>query len=359
MTLSIPDVLRSSAPCGVMIALACDVASAATSYVVAEIPMPPGAASISPQGVNSRGDVVGYYTLANGELHAFSWSGDAQVTTLAPLPGHSQTTARGISDSGVIVGNSGPSFQPDRAVVWSGGRPPQSLGTFGGPWSAANGVSSTGLVAGWSQVEMESNRFHGFVYDGATVRDVGLLPEGVVTDLADVNASGVAVGICQTIEGYFHAVLADPAEGLLDLGTLGGVTSEATCINDAGHVVGRAQTGVRSQATYEGIVRHAFFWKQGKMLDLGTLPSLVESRALCVNASDQVVGTANNEAGTVIKPFLWQNGSMIDVNSLLPAGSGWTLRTANAINDDGAIVGDGLFNGQPRGYVLRPVSDKP
>jgi probable HAF family extracellular repeat protein len=236
----------------------------------------------------------------------------------------------------LIAGFSGPSFAPDKAVVWSSGQP-LALGTFGGAWSAANGCSSSGLVAGWAQVEPDSNRFHGFVHDGTTLHDVGLLPGGVVTDMAAVNASGVAVGIAQTIEGHFHAIIADPTEGMLDLGTLGGLSSEATAISDAGHVTGRAQTGARDNSTFEGIVRHAFLWHRGKMIDLGTLPAtpdgLIESHGWSVNSRGQVVGEAHNASLTVFRPFRWSEGVMTDLNDLLPANSGWVLRSARAINE--------------------------
>jgi probable HAF family extracellular repeat protein len=325
-------------------------------FTVTEIPMPASAVSMSAHGINNKGDVVGSYTLANGQLRAFVWSENV-LSTLPPLPGHNETIAQGISDDGLIAGHSGPSFQPNSAVVWSKGQP-QALGTFGGAWASAMGVSSSGLVAGWAQVEPDSNRFHGFVDDGATMRDIGLLPGGVVTDLADVNAAGMAVGTGQTTEGHLHAILVDPAEGILDLGTLGGVTSAAEDISDAGHIVGRAQTGERNNSTFEGIVRHAFLWHDGKMLDLGTLPGLVESRGMGVNSAGQVVGTANNATFTQLNPFLWADGTMTDLNTLLPPGSGWVLRTANAINDSGWIIGGGTHDGQPRAYLLQPVAQR-
>jgi len=37
---------------------------------------------------------------------------------------------------------------------------------------------------------------------------------------------------------------------------------------------------------------------------------------------------------------------VINLNALLPSGSGWNLYAAEAINDQGQIVGYGLINGQ-------------
>jgi hypothetical protein len=46
---------------------------------------------------------------------------------------------------------------------------------------------------------------------------------------------------------------------------------------------------------------------------------------------------------------------MKDLNTLLPAGSGWLLNTATDINDRGQIVGAGMHNGHHRAYLLTPA----
>jgi len=43
---------------------------------------------------------------------------------------------------------------------------------------------------------------------------------------------------------------------------------------------------------------------------------------------------------------------MNDLNSLIPAGSGWELQRAAGINDAGQIVGTGTINGQTHGFLL-------
>lgn len=49
---------------------------------------------------------------------------------------------------------------------------------------------------------------------------------------------------------------------------------------------------------------------------------------------------------------MYENGHMIDLNSLLGASSGWVLQDATGINDLGVIVGNGLFDGQERAFIL-------
>jgi hypothetical protein len=55
------------------------------------------------------------------------------------------------------------------------------------------------------------------------------------------------------------------------------------------------------------------------------------------------------------QPFIWVNGRMRDLNSLIPTNSGWKLIYANAIDKKGQIVGLGSFNGQNRAFLLTPT----
>ncbi len=48
---------------------------------------------------------------------------------------------------------------------------------------------------------------------------------------------------------------------------------------------------------------------------------------------------------------------MIDLNTLIDPASGWILTSARDINDAGQITGTGLFDGQPRAFLLTPVPE--
>ena len=50
--------------------------------------------------------------------------------------------------------------------------------------------------------------------------------------------------------------------------------------------------------------------------------------------------------------FIYNNGTMTDLNSLLPPDSGWILISANAINNNGQIVGVGLHNGATHAFLV-------
>lgn len=47
--------------------------------------------------------------------------------------------------------------------------------------------------------------------------------------------------------------------------------------------------------------------------------------------------------------------TMVDLNDLIPANSGWYLEATTGINNRGQIVGYGLHGGQQRAFLLTPT----
>jgi probable HAF family extracellular repeat protein len=94
------------------------------------------------------------------------------------------------------------------------------------------------------------------------------------------------------------------------------------------------------------------------MTDLGTLPGIPGSLAPSINNKGQVVGFSDDFNGNTVA-LLWQNGTMTDLNTLIPADSPWFLLEALGINDRGQIAGY-AFNastGEVHGFVATPVQD--
>lgn len=151
-----------------------------------------------------------------------------------------------------------------------------------------------------------------------------------------------------------------------DLGTLGGNDGLTNWINDNGDIVGKVD--LPGPLTPQD--HHAVQWRHGVMIDLGTFPEDTSSNAYYVNARGQVVGTSEDRAHMVIgvgeHAFLWEEGGpMVDLNTLIPAGSSLQLTYAVAINDHGEIAGFGVPPGVPpedyetkgHAYILLPCDD--
>jgi probable HAF family extracellular repeat protein len=111
---------------------------------------------------------------------------------------------------------------------------------------------------------------------------------------------------------------------------------------------------VGAVSTFVGAI-HAFFrCDGGTVYDRGTLGG-TQSSAPPINAFGQVVGESRLADGNV-HAFLYQHGTMQDLNSLIPPDSRCTLFVAAGSNDSGRIVGWG-FNaaGAEHAFMLTPV----
>jgi probable HAF family extracellular repeat protein len=116
-----------------------------------------------------------------------------------------------------------------------------------------------------------------------------------------------------------------------DLGTLGGDNSEALWINDAGVIAGSADLAALN-------IHDAVRWKDGQILDLGTVDGDACSRGRAINAAGVIVG-GSSDCANFLHAFVWKEGGpMLDLNTLIPPGSGLQLLSALNINARGEIL---------------------
>lgn len=136
---------------------------------------------------------------------------------------------------------------------------------------------------------------------------------------------------------------------MIDLGTLSGDFGQADWVNERGDVV-----GVSFYADGEA---RAVLWAHEnlKIQDLGALPGDNCSIAWAINEKVQVVGfSSTQEIGTTgscfdnvsattdIRAALWEDGTVVDLNDLIPPDSGVLLVIAKQVNERGeiAVVGN-------------------
>jgi probable HAF family extracellular repeat protein len=81
------------------------------------------------------------------------------------------------------------------------------------------------------------------------------------------------------------------------------------------------------------------------------------SGAFDINRKGQIVGYSGADLTdvTTSRAVLWEKGVMIELQTRIPADSGWTLLAACGINDRGQIPGYGIHDGQFRAFLPTPV----
>jgi probable HAF family extracellular repeat protein len=282
------------------------------------------------EDINNNGQIVGYcFNSLYESSHGFLWqsgSGIQDIGTLGP-----SCAALGINNYGQVVGSSTKVDGNNYAFLWQRGIGMQDLG-----YGYATGINDSGQVAGYP----------GFIWHQSS----GMQYVGI-SNLTGINKSGQVAGWGPKSSNpqIYDAYIWQSNTGLEDIGGLpGGQRNYTTDINDLGQVVGYSQGS---------IVTHAFLWQSGTgMEDLGSLGGT--SNAMGINNNGQVVGQSTDTRGKFCA-FLWQSaGGMVDLNSLIDASSGWRLCQANAINDNGWIVGWGVNpNHVERAFLLTPIPE--
>jgi probable HAF family extracellular repeat protein len=102
------------------------------------------------------------------------------------------------------------------------------------------------------------------------------------------------------------------------------------------------------------------------MANLGMLPGDASSVAFGINNHGQVVGTSCSGilATGNCRAYIWQDGVMTDLNTLVKSGStSFPLLFANQINDHGEIAGIAAFaydptQGEGRAFLAIPCDEE-
>lgn len=338
------------------------LAQAQLSYSLTDLGTLPGKSISHPTGINNQAQVTGFT-----ESHAFLWTSGVMLD-LGTLPGGTISTGIGINNLGDVVGDSQYSPQGGsirHATLWSNGSA-TDLGFLPswGNYSRGNGINDSGQVVGHSGPDLTTTSTRAFIWDAANgMRDLGTLG-GQYSQALSINNSGVVTGNAQTSIAFEanHAFIWDAAGGMRDLGTIAGSYSSGNFINANGHITGASSISSDNR-------EHAFLYDGTRMLDLGAIGDndflSDRSAGYGINIHDEVVGyTYRPYTGGALYQvaFVYRDGQMFDLETLVDAsGADYRLFTATGINDAGQIAVDAknVLTGQLRAVLLTPGAPTP
>jgi uncharacterized membrane protein len=300
------------------------------------------------------------FTVSNMESHDLGTLDNADYDWSQALGVNDEGTAVGFDIPGSTVGN-----PTDLPVEWKGGTIVDLAPT--GEQGEALGIDDNGNAVGYLIGYDGDQNAQPVIFDngGGISKLTGpadpytpnpfyyanaISKEGQVVGEAAVSSPTPQVAAVEyNLLGLPATVLNGPA---------GTVYNSAMAIsNNDAYIVGTSSSSEEGSG-YEAVQYQ--LGGTGKLL--GILPGYTQSFATDVNDSDVAVGysqPADFQSAADWEATMFAGGKVIDLNSLLPADSGWKLLTANAIDDNGTIVGEGLYNGAYRGFSMTVNVQRP
>ncbi len=325
----------------------------AAMYNVTILDLPAGAASASPTGINDAGQVIGTAHFPSpplepvmiGTSQAVIWNGSSP-TVLPGLPDSTGGTPVSINNAGLVAGDSWMPGLVPQPVIWNG-TTPTALSSPSGP-SFAGAINNAGQVVG----SVTINGVGQAALWNGTAPTLLASPSGPSAAVA-INNAGQIAGSIAGAPVLWSAASPATAPTALNVPTDATMTNVAA-INNAGQVVGSARYGEYGETEV------AVIWNGTASTVLGSLggPS---SRANAINDAGLVVGSSrpvdDSSRGTI-----WDGTTAIDINTLLTSDPfGMIIYALTGINSSGQIVGSGYSWENETFYavLLTPVAQTP
>lgn len=321
--------------------------SGASAQSITSIGMPPGGSFSIANAVSANGSAV---AATIDMASAYRWTSSGLVS-IGLLPGAYATSADDISSDGSVIVGSVFFDSPEetvRAHRWTSSGGIQDLGLpSASVASVGSGVSGDGnVVTGYSfDVDFNTTAFRWT--SGGGMQSIGTIPGGTSSEGRKVSRDGsTIIGIAGTPQGD-RAIAWTESGGMQSLGLLspGDTGSSAWGVNANGSVVAGSSGS------------NAVIWINGVVQNIGMLPGATNAIAYTLSDDGSLVG-GYSFFGNEATATLWsQTLGTVDLNTYLPTIgvdlTGWELDYTRDISADGTtIIGDGLFNGELRSWVV-------
>jgi uncharacterized membrane protein len=251
---------------------------------------PGGDVGTTPQGVNNRGEIVGYAQDRAGAVRGFQRSTRGRFRPVS-VSGAAGTMPTRINDRGDVVGvystTSADVSTDIRGFLLRDGRVtdiavPEAEATY------ALGVDDRGAVVGWFVDDAGAQR--GFRRDQRGRYETIAVPDALGTVVVDLNDRGEMVGYYIDAQGGLHGFRRDRRGTVTDIERVDR-TADGPSI-----VLGPLPTGINDRGQIVGAYRDAQFEITGFLLDgprfsrLRARDAFGESFALDINDRGTVVG---------------------------------------------------------------------
>jgi len=251
--------------------------------------------SIHATAINDNGIISGWTERDDGAIGALIIG----IENLVEMPGETASSrALAVNSEGILAGEatfdgSDPMASP---VYWTSTTVERLPSAGAGSWGAVNDLNTIEQLAGWSAIDAEGNERHATVW---------------------IN------------------------DAPTDLGTLGGLLSDARAINEIGQIVGVSTTS-DEQTGFDSDGSSAFLWHDGSMTNLGLGEAHSWAMANDINDTGLITGTVGNlsadDPSTATSAVIWTGSALLDLNDISAGAGDLHLSEGVAINNFGQII---------------------
>jgi probable HAF family extracellular repeat protein len=323
-----------------------------------------------------------FTTVARGRAVISIYGFNIDLGTLGKPGANSWINWGGINDLGEAVGMS-ETAEPDPngedicgfgthltcvPFLWRAGHM-SALPTLGGNNGEASAINNRGEAVGYAEdgavdstcpAGTTNNRIDlSALWVNGKAEALPLVGSDVDAVAWGINDQGQAVGYSGNCTTAIHAVMWKDKTAFV-LQDLGGTGSNfGYAISNRGQIAGEV-------GSTDGTTFYAAVWQSGAdgaVTNIGVLPGDFAAFATGINNRGQVVGNNFDSNFNWSHGFIWPDGVMTDLNTLIPADSNLFIISASNINDRGQISGMATVLSGPRAgdidsYLLTPTDGR-